>query len=73
MEKVLICAVMALYAVYLDIKASILFDTSGSIRDFQVLPMMIWAGVVSILTVIYIVFVFRKEWHTETKAQRKRR
>ena len=58
-EKTILCAVLAGYAVFVDLQASVLRSSAHSIHDFQVLPMMIWGAAISITAIVLICVTFR--------------
>ena len=62
MEKIILCAILAVYAVFVDIQAAMMLDRAYSIHDFQVLPMLIWAVVVSVMAIAEFFLLFRKDF-----------
>ncbi len=58
MEKIITCAIIAFYAVYVDLQAAVLRSRAASVYDFQVLPMIIWAATMSGVAVVYVLLVF---------------
>ena len=70
-ERIIICAILAGYAIFIDIQAAILRSSAASIHDFQVLPLMIWAAVMSATAVVYVSISFRSELREASKRHRK--
>ena len=69
MEKVIACALLAGYAVLVNLQAAVLRGRASSIHDFQVLPMTIWGVVISAAAVLYVFLVFRPELRKAMKAR----
>ena len=73
MEKTIVCAILAGYAVLVDLQASLLRSSASSIHDFQVLPLLIWAAFVSVLALVTLFAAFRSEIAMLRKALRAKR
>ena len=58
MERTILCAILAGYAVFVDLQASILRSNARSVYDFQVLPMMIWGAIISITAIAFILIAY---------------
>ena len=72
MERIIICAVLAGYAILVDLQAAFLRVNASSIHDFQVLPLTVWGAVLSVLAVAYVYIAFRPELRRELKKRRAR-
>ena len=70
LEKLILCVIVAGYAVLVDLQAAILRSSALSIHDFQVLPLTIWAAIMSVLAVFYVFFTFRSELKREIRKRR---
>ena len=71
MEKSIVCLILVGYAVLTDLQAAALRSSAASIRDFQVLPLMIWGAVISTVAVVYVAASFRSELRTGMKKRRR--
>ena len=69
MEKTIICAIVACYAVFVDLQAAILHSRGDT---FQAAPLTVWAAVISIVAIAEILFVFGAGIRKNTRLLRKR-
>ncbi len=69
MEKTIICAIVACYAVFVDLQAAILHSRGD---PFQAAPLSVWAGIISLVAIAEIFCVFGAEIRKNTGLLRKR-
>ena len=66
----IICAILAGYALILDLRAMTMYVKASSIHDFQVLPAIVWAGIVALTAVIYFI-IYKKQKSKEYRYENK--
>ena len=70
MEQLIVCTIVACYAVFVDLCAALL-RSSGDI--YQTGPMTVWGVIVSIIAVVEVLLTFRTRIRTEIKRLKSRR
>ena len=72
MENIIICVILAAYAILVDLQAAVLRSNANSIHDFQVLPLTIWGAVISLIAIVYVFTAFKTDLRKEMKKRRLR-